>query len=79
MIKLKILNMKNFLNTVNACNGNVFMICRGGEKVNINKQEKLQDELWSEYRKNKNYLQICLEISNPTDYMNLVSYYAGDC
>ena len=27
----------------------------------------------------KNCLRIILEIPNPTDYMNIVSYYAGDC
>ena len=28
---------------------------------------------------NKNCLCLILEIPNPTDYMNIVSYYAGDC
>ena len=29
--------------------------------------------------KTKNCLRLVLEVPNPTDYMNIVSYYAGDC
>ncbi len=79
MIKLNIMNMKEFLNTVNACKDPVFLIRHGGEKVNIKGQKKVQNELLEKYRKNKNCLQICLEISNCADYMDIVSYYAGDC
>ena len=32
-----------------------------------------------QYFQNKNCLCLILEIPNPTDYMNIVSYYAGDC
>ena len=70
MIKLNILNMKNFLDTVNACTGKVYMLCPNG---------KIQDNLWRQYFQNKNCLGLILEIPNPTDYMNIVSYYAGDC
>ena len=51
MVKLNILNMENFLDTVNACIGKVYMLCPS----------------------------LILEIPNPTDYMNIISYYAGDC
>ena len=51
VVKLNILNMENFLDTVNACIGKVYMLCPS----------------------------LILEISNPTDYMNIISYYAGDC
>ena len=70
MIKLNILNMENFLDTVNACTD---------KKQNINGEEKIQDSLWRQYFQNKNCLCLILEIPNPTDYMNIVSYYAGDC
>lgn len=59
--------------------GEVLMLFSDGKKVNINRQEKVQNELWEQYRKNKNCLRLCLEIPNPTDYMSIVSYYAGDC
>lgn len=79
MVKLNILNMENFLDTVNACAGKVYMLCQNGKKQNINGEEKIQDSLWRQYFRNKNCLSIILEIPNPTDYMNIVSYYAGDC
>ena len=79
VVKLNILNMKNFLGTVNACIGKVYMLCPNGKKQNINGEEKIQDSLWRQYFQNKNCLCLILEIPNPTDYMNIVSYYAGDC
>lgn len=79
MLKLNILNMKFFLDTVNACAGKVNMLCPDGKKLNINGEEKIQGGLWRQYFLNKNCLRLVLEIPNPTDYMNIVSYYAGDC
>ena len=79
VIKLNILDMKNFLDTVNACIGKVYMLCPNGKKQNIKGEEKIQDSLWQQYFQNKNCLCLILEIPNPTDYMNIVSYYAGDC
>ena len=79
MLKLNILNMKNFLDTVNACTGKINMLCPNGRKLNINGEEKIQGGLWRQYFQNKNCLRLVLEIPNPTDYMNIVSYYAGDC
>ena len=79
MVKLNILNMKKFLEAVNACTGKVYMLCPNGEKQNINGEEKMQDSLRQQYLQNKNCLRLILEIPNPTDYMNIVSYYVGDC
>ena len=79
MIKLNILNMKNFLNTVNACTGKVNMLCPDGSKQNISGEEKIQSGLWWQYFQNKNCLRLVLEIPNPSDHMKIVSYYAGDC
>ncbi len=79
MVKLNILNMKNFLDTVNSCSGKVNMLCPDGKKQNINGEEKIQGSLWRRYSQNKNCLRLVLEVPNPTDYMNIVSYYAGDC
>ena len=79
VLKLNILNMKNFLDTVNACTGEVNMLCPDGRKRNINGEEKIQDGLQRQYFQNKNCLQLVLEIPNPTDCMDIVSYYAGDC
>ena len=79
VVKLNILNMKNFLDTVNSCSGKVNMLCSDGKKQNINGEEKIQGSLWRQYSQNKNCLRLVLEVPNPTDYMNIVSYYAGDC
>ena len=79
VVKLNILNMENFLDTVNACIGKIYMLCPNGKKQNIKGEEKIQDSLWQQYFQNKNCLCLILEIPNPTDYMNIVSYYAGDC
>ena len=79
VVKMNILNMENFLDTVNACIGKIYMLCPNGKKQNIKGEEKIQDSLWRQYFQNKNCLCLILEIPNPTDYMNIVSYYAGDC
>ncbi len=79
MVKLNILNMKKFLDTVNACTGKVNMLCPDGNKQNINGEERVQDSLWLQYLQNKNYLRLVLEIPNPMDYMSIVSYYVVDC
>ncbi len=44
MVKLNILNMENFLDTVNACIGKVYMLCPNGKKQNINGEEKIQGQ-----------------------------------
>lgn len=79
VVKLNILDMKNFLDTVNACTSKVNMLYPDGGKQNINREERIQTYLWRQYFQNKNCLRLVLEIPDPTDYMNIVSYYAGDC
>ncbi len=80
MVKLNILNMKNFLDTVNSCSGKVNMLCPDGKKQNINGEEKDTGQFVAAILpKQKNCLRLVLEVPNPTDYMNIVSYYAGDC
>lgn len=79
MIKLNILNMEGFLETVNECSGVVNLLYPDGRRKNINKQYEIQDELLKEYRKNKNRLQLSLDVQDPKDYINIVSYYAGEC
>jgi len=79
MIKLNILNMKNFLQTVNECSGIVNLLYPDGRKENINKQYEVQNQLLQKYKENKNYLPLSLDIPTPKDYISIVSYYAGDC
>lgn len=79
MMKLNILNMKNFLEIVNKCKSEVHIICPDGEKLNINRQLTIQNKLLEKYRANKNSLLLTLDIPNPQDYMRIVFYYTGDC
>ena len=79
MVKLNILNMKNFLDTVNSCSGKVNMLCPYGKKQTSMGKKRYRVSLWRQYSQNKNCLRLVLEVPNPTDYMNIVSYYAGDC
>ncbi len=79
MVKLNILDMSNFLATINNCTGKVRMLCPDGRKININKDKVMQNSLWEEYHQNRDCLKLALEISDPRDYMSIVSYYAGDC
>ena len=58
MVKLNILNMENFLDTVNACIVKVYMLCPNGKKQNINGEEKIQDSLLRQYFQNKNCLRL---------------------
>jgi len=53
VVKLNILNMKIFLDTVNSCSGKVNMLCPDGKKQNINGEEKIQGSLWRQYSQNK--------------------------
>ena len=78
MITLNILNMKNFLQTVNECDGSVDLLVPDGAKADM-RIPGIQEELLQQHRENKNYLQLSLSVTNPKDYMRIVSYYAGDC
>lgn len=79
MIKLNILNMKKFLKTVNECSGTVNLVSENGRKENINKQYDVQKRLLQQFQQNRNSLKITLEIPVPSDFLSIVSYYAGDC
>ena len=79
MMKLNILNMKNFLKVVNECRDEARVILPDGQKKNIRGHYAMQDLLLKEFEKNKGSLKIILEVVNPKDYMSIVSYYAGDC
>ena len=79
MIKVKILNMKNFLKAVNQCSGQVTAVAPDGEKTVINKYFTAQRRLKDQFKDNKNCLPLNLEFDTPEDYLRIVSYYAGDC
>lgn len=79
MIKLKILNMKNFLKVVNQCVGRIIVVSTDGKRTDINGRTTIQHRLQKEYLENGKCLPLTLEFDYPTDYFAIVSYYAGDC
>ncbi|MCB7318266.1 ribonuclease HII [Lacrimispora sp. 210928-DFI.3.58] len=78
MIKLNILNMERFLETVNGCTGRVNMLCPDGRKQNINKRYWIQDQLRARSAENHDSLRLTLEIPGAEDYMKIVYYYVGE-
>lgn len=78
MVKLNILNMKEFLQVVDRCIGDVNIIYPDGRKENINNCDGIQWTLQKEYRKNRNSLPISLDIPNHKDYLSIVYYAIGD-
>lgn len=79
MIKLNIMNMNEFLKTVNECIGEVKMIDSDGNKQNVNGQDEIQFDLRRRHRENRNYLQVNLDIPDPKDYLKIVFFTIGDC
>ena len=49
MMKLRILDMKEFLKAVNGCTGPVRIVDSDGRKENINKEYGIQAKLQAEY------------------------------
>lgn len=78
MIKLNILNLKNFLRVVDQCSGRVLSLSADGSKTDI-REDSVQHKLKELYIKNGKCLPLTLEFDEPGDYMDVVAYYAGDC
>ena len=79
MIKVNILNLSGFLETINQCKGRVSMLAPDGARVNITRQYSIQQELAKQHQQNGKCLPLSLTFEEPKDYMAVVSYYAGDC
>ena len=79
MLKLNILNMINFLKTVNECSGPVVLVSQDGRREDMNKQESLQERLLKNYKDNRRSLKMWIDVAEPSDYLKIVCYYAGDC
>ena len=79
MMKLRILDTKDFFKTVNGCTGPVNVVGSDGRKENINKEYGVQARIQEEYQRNRKILRLSLEVPTPKDYFSIVNYYAGDC
>ena len=78
MLKLNILNMINFLKTVNECSGPVVLVSQDGRREDMNNQESLQERLLKNYKDNRRSLNMWIDVAEPADYLKIVCYYAGD-
>ncbi len=79
MLKLNILNMINFLKTVNERSGPVVLVAQDGRRQDMTKQESLQERLLKNYKDNRRSLKMWIDVAEPADYLKIVCYYAGDC
>ncbi len=79
MIKLNILNLKNFMEELDQCQGIVYMLGRNGKRDVLGRQPDIHANLKQRYLEGGGCLPLTLEFSDPGDYMRMVSYYAGDC
>lgn len=78
ILKLAILNMKEFFSVINSYTAAVYQIAADGNRCNIRCNYALQEQLKKEYQKERCF-PITIDIRNTADYMNILSYYAGDC
>ena len=79
MMRLGILNMKDFLEVVNGCGGDVNIVYPNGKKKDIRRCGDMQRELENRHRLNKNYLTLTLDVPDPKDYLNIVYYVIAGC
>ena len=78
MIKLGIINVEEFLRTVNACEGAVYMINQMADGPISADSMVFRMTCAGSIVTIKGYLKLMLDIPVPSDYMSIISYYAGD-
>lgn len=78
MFKVDIFRMERFLEVVNRCTGPVHLLDGVGQKQNINRHHRIQDELLQKHRDSKRHLRLSLEVPNPRDYRNIVNFVISD-
>ena len=79
MINISVFHLKLFLQEVNDCSGAVYLVTPDGRKENLNKNYYAQEVLRQQYRENKSYLRLALDIPCPSDYMKIVTFSIGNC
>lgn len=78
MFYISVFNLEGFLQAVNQCTGAVYLLYPDGTKKDINKKDKLQQELHEQFLENKQYLRLCLDVPQAGDYMSVVCFSLGD-
>lgn len=79
MLKLNVLNVKRFWDTVNGCKDTIRLICEDGQKLELNKAYGLQKELSGKNTNPKDRMKVMLEIPDPTDFRRILAFCYGDC
>jgi len=77
-LKLRIANLREFSNVLNACAMPVELTTPDGT-VHRFPDESAAADLCSRRPKNGTRLPLTVRVRNPRDYFDIVSYYAGDC
>lgn len=79
MLKLNVLNVNRFWDTVNGCEDTVRLICEDGQKLELNKAYGLQEELSSKNTDPEDGMQVMLEVPGASDFRRILSFCYGDC
>lgn len=79
MMKLKILSLDGFLETIGRCRGPVYQVGPDGSRTDLCRFASLQDALRARYRRDRGELSITLVVPDGHDFFRIVAYYAGDC
>jgi len=75
MMKLKILNLDGFLETIGRCRGPVYQVGPDGSRTDLCRSASLR----ARYRRDRGELSITLVVPDGHDFFRIVAYYAGDC
>lgn len=76
-MNVKITDMQKFLQKVEDCSGDIYIVYPGGGTENIHNNPVRQAELIDEWRANGQCLYLTLDISKRTDASKLSSFAAG--
>lgn len=79
MMKLKILNLDGFLETIGRCRGPVYQVGPDGSRTDLCRSASLQDALRARYCRDRGELSITLVVPDGHDFFRIVAYYTGDC
>ena len=73
MFKVTILNINDFLKTVNDCHGTVNLLHSDGRCEDLTSQFRAQSSLVRSFQEQGGYLRLALDVQNPKDYMKIVN------
>lgn len=78
ILKLEILNLPSFLETVATCRAPVLLKSASGCS-DIRHDEDMHTLMMKRFDEDGRHIHLELSTSDAHDYMAIISYYAGDC